>query len=44
MKEISFAIIATTLSLVAVFIPLAFQTTLTGRLLVEFAIALAGRW
>ena len=42
MKEISFAVIATTLSLVAVFIPLAFQTTVTGRLFVEFAIALAG--
>lgn len=42
MREIGFAIIAVTLSLVAVFIPLAFQTTLTGRLLVEFAIALCG--
>ncbi len=42
MREISFAVIATTLSLVAVFIPLAFQTTVTGRLFVEFAIALAG--
>lgn len=42
MKEIAFAVIATTLSLAAVFIPLAFQTTVTGRLFVEFAIALVG--
>jgi hydrophobe/amphiphile efflux-1 (HAE1) family protein len=40
--EIAFAVIATTLSLVAVFVPLAFQTSLTGRLFVEFAIALSG--
>ena len=42
MEEIGFAIIAITLSLVAVFIPLAFQTTTTGRLFIEFAFALAG--
>lgn len=42
MKEISFAVIATTLALVAVFAPLAFQTSTTGRLFVEFAIAIAG--
>ncbi len=42
MREIAFAIIATTLALCAVFIPLAFQTTITGRLFIEFAIALAG--
>lgn len=42
MKEIAFAVIATTLSLAAVFIPLAFQTTVSGRLFVEFAIALVG--
>ena len=40
-KEISFAVIATTLSLVAVFLPLAFIDGLTGRLLMEFAVALA---
>ena len=39
-KEISFAVIATTLSLVAVFFPLAFIGGITGRLLLEFAIAL----
>jgi len=42
MKEITFAVIATTVSLVAVFMPLAFQTTITGRLFIEFAFALAG--
>lgn len=42
MKEISFAVVATTLALVAVFAPLAFQTSTTGRLFVEFAIAIAG--
>ncbi len=42
MKEIVFAVIATTLALVAVFLPMALQTSLTGRLFIEFAIALAG--
>lgn len=42
MREIGFAIIAITVSLVAVFIPLAFQKTATGRLFIEFAFALAG--
>src|SRR6185436_7074187 len=42
MDEIAFAIIAITISLVAVFIPLAFQTSATGRLFVEFAVAVAG--
>jgi multidrug efflux pump len=42
MKEITFAVIATTVALVAVFTPLAFQTSTTGRLFVEFAIAIAG--
>lgn len=41
-KEIAFAVIATTLSLVAVFLPLAFIGGITGRLLLEFAFALAG--
>ncbi len=42
MKEITFAVIATTIALVAVFTPLAFQTSSTGRLFIEFAIAIAG--
>ncbi|HMO98768.1 MAG TPA: efflux RND transporter permease subunit [Kiritimatiellia bacterium] len=42
MKEIAFAIITTTLSLVSVFLPLAFIGGVTGRLLLEFAFALAG--
>jgi len=42
MREIGFAIIAITFSLVAVFVPLAFQSTTTGRLFIEFAFALAG--
>jgi multidrug efflux pump len=42
MEEISFAIVAITISLVAVFIPLAFQRTSTGRLFTEFAFAVAG--
>ncbi|KAB2660078.1 MAG: efflux RND transporter permease subunit [Verrucomicrobia bacterium] len=42
MDEISFAIIAITASLVAVFLPLAFQSGQTGRLFVEFAVAVAG--
>ena len=42
MEEIAFAIIAITISLVAVFAPLAFLKTQTGRLFVEFAVAVAG--
>ncbi len=42
MEEIAFAVIAITLSLVAVFTPLAFQTSATGRLFIEFAAAVAG--
>ncbi|MEY3547473.1 MAG: hypothetical protein RLZZ313_1835, partial [Verrucomicrobiota bacterium] len=41
MDEISFAVIAITLSLVAVFTPLAFQKSTTGRLFVEFAVAVS---
>ncbi|MBN1586093.1 MAG: efflux transporter outer membrane subunit [Candidatus Omnitrophica bacterium] len=41
MKEITFAVIATTTALVAVFLPLAFQTSLTGRLFIEFAVAIS---
>ena len=40
MKEITFAVIATTVALVAVFIPLAFQSSTTGRLFIEFALAI----
>ncbi len=42
MEEISFAVIAITISLIAVFTPLAFQKSSTGRLFVEFAVAVAG--
>jgi multidrug efflux pump len=42
MKEIGFAIISITLSLVAVFIPLAFQSSTAGRLFIEFAVAVVG--
>ena len=41
-REIGFAIIATTASLVAVFVPLAFLQGNTGRLFNEFGIAMAG--
>ncbi len=40
-REIAFAVIATTISLVAVFIPLAFLKGNTGRLFNEFGIAVA---
>lgn len=40
MKEIAFAIVTITLSLIAVFTPLMFITGTVGRLLVEFAAAL----
>jgi len=41
-KEIGFAVMAMTLTLTAVFAPLAFATGRTGRLFIEFALALAG--
>ena len=41
-KEIAFAVIAMTLTLAAVFAPLAFATGRTGRLFIEFALTLAG--
>nr|WP_067295980.1 efflux RND transporter permease subunit [Marinobacterium profundum] len=41
-KEIAFAVIATTLTLVAVFAPVAFTEGRTGRLFTEFALTLAG--
>ncbi|HET9066878.1 MAG TPA: efflux RND transporter permease subunit [Gemmatimonadales bacterium] len=41
-SEIGFAVIATTASLIAVFVPLAFLEGNTGRLFNEFGLALAG--
>ncbi len=41
-REIGFAVIAMTLTLTAVFAPLGFATGRTGRLFIEFALALAG--
>ena len=41
-REIGFAIVAMTLTLTAVYAPLAFATGRTGRLFIEFALALAG--
>jgi multidrug efflux pump len=41
-REIAFAVITMTLTLVAVYAPLAFTPGRTGRLFVEFALALAG--
>ena len=41
-REIAFAVIATTISLIAVFTPLAFLQGTTGRLFNEFGIAVAG--
>ncbi len=40
-RQVAFAIIATTLTLAAVFLPVAFQTGQTGRLFFEFGITLA---
>ncbi|NIC39675.1 efflux RND transporter permease subunit, partial [Aquabacterium sp. A08] len=41
-KEIGFAVVAMTLTLAAVYAPLAFTPGRTGRLFAEFALALAG--
>ncbi|MDZ4075455.1 MAG: efflux RND transporter permease subunit [Hylemonella sp.] len=41
-KEVGFAVVAMTLTLAAVYAPLAFTPGRTGRLFVEFALALAG--
>ena len=41
-KEIGFAVVAMTLTLVTVYAPLAFATGRTGRLFIEFALTLAG--
>ncbi|ATC65631.1 multidrug transporter AcrB [Nibricoccus aquaticus] len=40
-REVAFAVIATTLTLAAVFVPVAFQSGQTGRLFFEFGITLA---
>ena len=40
-RQVAFAIIATTLTLAAVFVPVAFQSGQTGRLFFEFGITLA---
>jgi multidrug efflux pump len=41
-REVGFAIVAMTMTLVAVYVPLAFAPGRTGRLFTEFALALAG--
>ncbi|MBI2380268.1 MAG: efflux RND transporter permease subunit [Gammaproteobacteria bacterium] len=41
-KEIGFAVVAMTLTLAAVFTPIAFSTGRTGKLFTEFALTLAG--
>jgi len=41
-KEVGFAVIAMTLTLAAVYAPIAFTTGRTGRLFIEFALTLAG--
>ncbi|QQS13532.1 MAG: efflux RND transporter permease subunit [Rhodospirillales bacterium] len=41
-REIAFAIVAMTITLAAVYAPIAFQTGRTGRLFTEFALTLAG--
>ncbi len=40
-RQVAFAIIATTLTLAAVFLPVAFQSGTTGRLFYEFGVSLA---
>jgi multidrug efflux pump len=41
-KEVGFAVVAMTLTLAAVYAPVAFTTGRTGRLFIEFALTLAG--
>ncbi len=41
-REVGFAVVAMTMTLAAVFAPMAFQTGRTGRLFTEFALTLAG--
>lgn len=42
MREISFAVVAMTVTLAAVFAPMAFSSGRTGRLFIEFALTLSG--
>ena len=41
-KEIFFAVISTTVTLVSVFLPIVFMEGMTGRLFKEFSIVIAG--
>ncbi|MBM3516049.1 MAG: hypothetical protein FJX59_20390 [Alphaproteobacteria bacterium] len=41
-RQIAFAVVAMTVTLAAVFVPVAFATGATGRFFVEFALTLAG--
>ncbi len=41
-KEIAFAVVAMTITLAAVYVPISFSTGQTGRLFIEFALTLAG--
>lgn len=41
-KEIAFAVLAMTITLAAVYVPVALQTGRTGKLFIEFALTLAG--
>ena len=41
-REIAFAVVAMTVTLAAVYVPIGFMTGLTGRLFTEFALTLAG--
>jgi multidrug efflux pump len=41
-REIAFAVVAMTLTLAAVYVPMAFSTGRTGKLFIEFALTLAG--
>jgi multidrug efflux pump len=41
-KEIFFAVVSTTVTLVAVFLPIIFMTGMTGKLFVEFSVVLSG--
>lgn len=41
MKEITVVVISTTVALIAVFLPMAFQTSVTGRLFIELAVTIS---
>jgi len=40
-KEVTFAVISTTVALIAVFLPMVFQTSITGRIFIELAVAVS---